>query len=71
MQLHAFQQGAESMTLEVRQSNKVAQGLYEKLGFTKKGIRPHYYSDNGEDALIMWVTLKDETNQEQMETKSS
>jgi ribosomal-protein-alanine N-acetyltransferase len=71
MQLHAFRYGAESMTLEVRKSNKVAQGLYEKLGFTTKGIRPRYYSDNGEDALIMWVTLKDETTEEQMETKSS
>lgn len=46
-----------SMTLEVRVSNKVAQNLYRKLGFQDGGIRKQYYSDNGEDALVMWVTL--------------
>lgn len=46
------------MTLEVRASNKVAQGLYEKYGFKSCGIRPKYYQDNGEDALIMWRNEK-------------
>jgi [ribosomal protein S18]-alanine N-acetyltransferase len=49
--------GAVKMTLEVRLSNIVAQNLYKKFGFEEKGIRKGYYSDNGEDALIMWVNL--------------
>jgi len=40
-------------TLEVRLSNLPARRLYEKYGFRPVGIRPRYYSDNGEDALIM------------------
>ncbi|SFJ73033.1 ribosomal protein S18-alanine N-acetyltransferase [Thermoflavimicrobium dichotomicum] len=51
--------GATKMTLEVRVSNHIAQSLYKKLGFVPSGIRPKYYSDNQEDALIMWVTLND------------
>ena len=42
------------MTLEVRVSNEPAQALYTKYGFTRQGIRRGYYSDNGEDAYIMW-----------------
>jgi len=45
------------MTLEVRRSNLTAQGLYKKLGFVLCGIRPGYYQDNEEDALIMWRDL--------------
>jgi ribosomal-protein-alanine N-acetyltransferase len=41
-------------TLEVRVSNDRAIRLYTRLGFERRGIRPRYYSDNGEDALIMW-----------------
>jgi ribosomal-protein-alanine N-acetyltransferase len=41
-------------TLEVRVSNKEAINLYEKLGFERHGIRRGYYTDNREDALIMW-----------------
>jgi [ribosomal protein S18]-alanine N-acetyltransferase len=41
-------------TLEVRVSNERAIRLYDRLGFVSHGIRPRYYSDNGEDALIMW-----------------
>ncbi len=41
-------------TLEVRVSNDRAIALYERLGFVTHGRRRHYYSDNGEDALIMW-----------------
>jgi ribosomal-protein-alanine N-acetyltransferase len=41
-------------TLEVRVSNSTAIGLYERLGFQARGIRRGYYTDNREDALIMW-----------------
>ena len=41
-------------TLEVRVSNAGAIALYERLGFTARGIRRGYYTDNREDALIMW-----------------
>jgi len=49
--------GTKKMTLEVRVSNMPAQSLYKKLGFQKGGIRKGYYTDNQEDALIMWVNL--------------
>ena len=41
-------------TLEVRVSNATAIGLYERLGFQATGLRRAYYTDNREDALIMW-----------------
>jgi ribosomal-protein-alanine N-acetyltransferase len=44
---------AREATLEVRLSNMPARRLYEKYGFRPVGIRPRYYSDNGEDALVM------------------
>ncbi|RNF38945.1 ribosomal protein S18-alanine N-acetyltransferase [Planococcus salinus] len=50
-------QGAKLMTLEARVSNHVAQSLYRKLGFQNGGIRKRYYSDNYEDALVMWVNF--------------
>lgn len=53
----AKEKGAKSMTLEVRVSNHVAQSLYRKLGFRDGGIRKNYYTDNQEDALVMWVNL--------------
>jgi ribosomal-protein-alanine N-acetyltransferase len=43
----------ESVTLEVRKSNEVAQALYEKYRFLKVGVRKRYYSDNHEDAIVM------------------
>ncbi|MEA5060188.1 Ribosomal-protein-alanine acetyltransferase [bioreactor metagenome] len=46
--------GANQMTLEVRESNLVAQALYGNLGFETAGRRKRYYSDTGEDAFIMW-----------------
>lgn len=42
-------------TLEVRVSNGAAIAMYEQLGFRQAGVRPRYYRDNGEDALIMWL----------------
>jgi ribosomal-protein-alanine N-acetyltransferase len=44
---------AREATLEVRLSNVAARRLYEKYGFRPVGLRPRYYTDNGEDALIM------------------
>lgn len=44
---------ARVMTLEVRLSNRPARQLYGQFGFKPVGVRPRYYSDNGEDALIM------------------
>ena len=45
------------MSLEVRVTNTVAQNLYRKLGFQEGGLRKGYYTDNHEDALVMWVKL--------------
>ena len=49
----ALQARATRMTLEVRMSNEHAQALYRKYGFSDGGVRPRYYSDDFEDALIM------------------
>jgi ribosomal-protein-alanine N-acetyltransferase len=49
----AVELGGDLATLEVRVSNVAAQSLYQKYGFAKVGLRPHYYRDRGEDALIM------------------
>ena len=46
--------GTRGYTLEVRVSNAAAIRLYERLGFKPKGVRRNYYTDNREDALIMW-----------------
>ena len=47
---------AAQLTLEVRESNRGAVALYERLGFRAAGVRRRYYQDNGEDAVIMWRT---------------
>lgn len=47
-------ESVNSLTLEVRKSNIVAQSLYKKYGFVEEGIRKEYYGDNKEDAIIMW-----------------
>ena len=49
----ALRLNARVMTLEVRLSNRPARDLYAHFGFKPVGVRPRYYSDNGEDALIM------------------
>jgi len=51
------QKGIKKVTLEVRKSNIPAQNLYEKFGFKKIAIRPHYYHDTQEDAFIYWKIL--------------
>ena len=57
---HLFDQAdrpGEQYTLEVRTSNDPAIALYERFGFESAGVRPGYYHDNKEDALIMWRTV--------------
>jgi ribosomal-protein-alanine N-acetyltransferase len=46
--------GQRGYTLEVRVSNLGAISLYQRFGFRPKGVRRGYYTDNREDALIMW-----------------
>lgn len=57
----AIERSAAWMTLEVRESNTIAQQLYRKYGFTTVTMRSGYYSDDNESALIMWAgSLKSE-----------
>lgn len=49
--------GILSLILEVRPSNAPALGLYNSVGFAQIGTRPRYYSDTGEDALLLECTL--------------
>ncbi len=58
--------GARWLTLEVRVTNDTAQTLYRKYGFRDAGVRKRYYSDNNEDALIMWT---DELGKEPFATR--
>ena len=51
----SMKRGARWVTLEVRKSNGVAQALYRKYGFKEIGVRKAYYSDNREDAIVMWT----------------
>ncbi len=54
MMTAAHEQGAEKMTLEVRETNRVAQNLYYSFGFEKQGYRKRYYEDTGEGAYLLW-----------------
>lgn len=56
----AVELGARRMTLEVRVSNLAAQALYRSFGFEVAGRRPRYYTDDGEDALVMSTPKLDE-----------
>ncbi len=51
--LHSVAKGARTAMLEVRRGNLGAQTLYQAFGFEVVGVRPHYYQDNNEDALLM------------------
>ncbi|HUV04447.1 MAG TPA: ribosomal protein S18-alanine N-acetyltransferase [Armatimonadota bacterium] len=51
----AIHRGARRATLEVRKSNELAQNLYRKYGFRVAAIRRGYYTNNYEDAIVMWV----------------
>ncbi len=50
--IQARDRGAGVAWLEVRPSNQAALGLYQSFGFEEVGVRPGYYTDNGEDALL-------------------
>jgi ribosomal-protein-alanine N-acetyltransferase len=50
----AYEMGAKWVTLEVRVTNEHAMEMYERFGFKVIGRRKGYYTDNGEDALVMW-----------------
>ncbi|MFN8559038.1 MAG: ribosomal protein S18-alanine N-acetyltransferase [Dehalococcoidia bacterium] len=64
----ARDRGCDVVTLECRVSNTGAQALYEKYGFARAGIRKRYYTDNGEDALIMTTpSLADAAYRERIE----
>lgn len=54
---YAMKKGVQRLSLEVRASNIVAQRMYRKFGLVPGGIRKGYYTDNEEDAIIMWVNL--------------
>ena len=54
MMVTALGYGAERMTLEVRETNQVAQSLYYSFDFTKEGCRKRYYEDTGEGAYLLW-----------------
>ncbi|MFQ5834385.1 MAG: ribosomal protein S18-alanine N-acetyltransferase [bacterium] len=54
---HAQDQSLDTITLEVRHSNLAAQRFYERFSFKKIAIRPYYYSDTDEDAIVYWKKL--------------
>lgn len=54
----ARERSVQSVTLEVRRSNAAARALYRRFGFEEQGVRQHYYSDNGEDAVVMHRVLQ-------------
>jgi ribosomal-protein-alanine N-acetyltransferase len=54
-------EGIRRATLEVRRSNEAARRLYESLGFTLAGVRPGYYTQPEEDALILWRETRKST----------
>jgi len=54
----AIQMGVKRLSLEVRASNVAAQKMYRKFGLVPGGIRKNYYTDNREDAIVMWVNLQ-------------
>ncbi|WP_294584705.1 ribosomal protein S18-alanine N-acetyltransferase [uncultured Staphylococcus sp.] len=56
--MHYTQTKCDTMSLEVRVDNHVAQHVYENLGFQYGGKRKNYYGE-GEDAMVMWVKLSD------------
>lgn len=56
----AVAKGARNLTLEVRASNQAALATYRRFGFAPVGVRPGYYADVGEDAVVMWATDVDQ-----------
>ena len=64
---HLKEEGAQSSFLEVRASNFAAQEMYRKFGYEKSGVRPRYYKDNDEDALLMTLESLDVESLEDQE----
>jgi [ribosomal protein S18]-alanine N-acetyltransferase len=62
--LEAIQKGAQLATLEVRAGNQAAQAMYQRFGFEIVGLRPRYYKDNHEDAVIMTKNHLDQSYQD-------
>ncbi len=59
----AVREGAKRAFLEVRAGNDAAKAMYRRFGFVEDGLRPHYYKDNGEDAILMTLeSLKESLN---------
>ena len=56
---HLKEEGAQSSFLEVRASNFAAQDMYRKFGYEESGVRPRYYKDNDEDAILMTLESLD------------
>ncbi len=68
----AIERGASWITLEARESNTVAQNLYRKYGFTTVSTRRAYYSDNGENAVVMWAgNLRGELYRKRLATREA
>jgi ribosomal-protein-alanine N-acetyltransferase len=64
----AFAENMESVTLEYRRDSEPARALYEKFGFLSVGVRPRYYTDTNEDAVIMTTPpLKSKSYREKYE----
>src|SRR5215207_120979 len=61
------EEGAQSSFLEVRASNFAAQEMYRKFGYEESGVRPRYYKDNDEDALLMTLETLDVESLEDQE----
>lgn len=55
----AITHGTKQLSLEVRKSNIIAQEMYAKFGLVPGGIRKNYYTDNQEDAIVMWVNFNE------------
>lgn len=57
LDLHAcaLERDLQALTLEVRVTNDAAIALYRRFGYAPAGVRKNYYSDEGEDGLIMWA----------------
>jgi ribosomal-protein-alanine N-acetyltransferase len=57
----SFNEGAAKSFLEVRRSNEAARQMYRSLGYQEDGVRPRYYQDNHEDAILMSLQNIDPT----------
>lgn len=65
---YAINRNIRWATLEVRESNKSAQSLYKKYGFSQVGVRKNYYAEEGENAVVMWAgNLQGELFKERLE----